>query len=78
MYAVELAFKNNVELVAFVHEPGAEIWTYTGYWPSKPTIHELGSESGLVDFAVEKSIFHKSQNCNEDPEYKLYGKQYHS
>ncbi len=76
MHALELSFTNNVDLTMFVHEPGAEVWLYTDYWPSKPIIHEVGPDSGLIDFAIDKSIFHhKSPNCSKDPHYKVYGKE---
>ena len=77
MYAAELKFKSESEYTVFVHEPGAEIWMYTSFWPSKPLLYELGPEVSLADIALEKSIFHKGKNCRSDPNYDPYGTYYY-
>ena len=66
-------FKAANELTAYVHEPGYELWFIHGYYPEalKPmTI--VKHEEGVTDFAIQKSIHDKAENCDDDSDYSQY------
>ena len=61
------------ELVAFFHEPGAEI-LFSGIPPNinYGSPYDIGFE-GSMDMTLSKRIVIKNDNCIEDPNYDYYG-----
>ena len=68
-----IKFNATYDLIAYVHEPGYELWFIHGYYPEalKPIPIVKGKE-GITDFAIEKSIHKKAENCNHDLNYSQY------
>jgi hypothetical protein len=70
-------FKAANELMAYVHEPGFELWLIHGYYPEalKPDMI-VKHEVGITDFSIQKSISDKANcvkdNCVKDSKYNQY------
>ena len=49
------------------------MWLIYGYFPEnlKPSAI-VDYKAGITDFAIQKSIYHKAENCNDDPKYNQY------
>ena len=68
-----IKFKPSSDLVAYVHEPGYELWLILGYYPT--TLKDLSlvkNEQGVTDFPIQKSVHCNAENCISDPNYNQY------
>ena len=61
------------ELMAYVHEPGFELWLIHGYYPEalKPN-RIVKNEVGVTDFSIRKSMDDRATNCVQDSNYNQY------
>ena len=70
---MKIRFKSANELIAYVHEPGFEIWSvYANYPETLKPFTIVKNEAGVTDFAIQKSVHYKANKCVDDSNYNQH------
>ena len=71
VHRLVLQLNVSYNIVAFVHEPGFEIWSHHGLYPDMPEFFNLYKKEG-TDIAIKKSVKITANDCINDLNYNRY------